>query len=240
MGGAAVATFVGGQSSGFGLAMPGIRELLSSASCPNWANRDFLTSAEDRCSGNARGEPAAELGAPSAIDMRSIGISNNCGLAPLRPVPPRVSVCASWSWACGPMAWPRKKTQRQTCCWSVLHGGPCMVPPHKVQTCGAFPKSLRCREATLLGTESICFGPRSAPASPSPLRTPWLCWPLLVPWPRTQRNMHMHMHMHMCMQGAPPRSSAAFMHPRRWTWVRQRLPLGGPCRSAVLPHRVGC
>jgi hypothetical protein len=120
MGGAAVATFVGGQSSGFGLAMPGIRELLSSASCPNWANRDFLTSAEDRCSGNARGEPAAELGAPSAIDMRSIGISNNCGLAPLRPVPPRVSVCASWSWACGPMAWPRKKTQRQTC-WSVLH-----------------------------------------------------------------------------------------------------------------------
>ena len=74
--------------------MPGIRELPSSASCPNWANnRDFLTSAEDRCSGNARGEPAPDLGAPSAIDMRSIGISNNCDLAPLHPVPPRVALC---------------------------------------------------------------------------------------------------------------------------------------------------
>ena len=74
--------------------MPGIRELPSSASCPNWANnRDFLTSAEDRCSGNARGEPPPELGEPSAIDMRSIGISNNCDLAPLHPVPPRVALC---------------------------------------------------------------------------------------------------------------------------------------------------
>mgnify|MGYP004224857461 CR=1 FL=1 len=71
--------------------MPGIREL-PSVSCPNWANnRDFLTSAEDRCSGNLRGEPAAELGAPSAIAMRSIGISKNGDPAPVHPVPPRVS-----------------------------------------------------------------------------------------------------------------------------------------------------
>ena len=71
MGGAAVATFEGGFS------MPGNRELAPSASCPNWANiRDLLTSADDLCSGNARGEPGFELEEPSAIDMRSIGISN--------------------------------------------------------------------------------------------------------------------------------------------------------------------
>ena len=70
-GGAAVATLEGGFS------MPGNRELAPSASCPNWANiRDLLTSADDLCSGNARGEPGFELGEPSAIDMRSIGISN--------------------------------------------------------------------------------------------------------------------------------------------------------------------
>ena len=70
-GGAAVATLEGGFS------MPGNRELTPSASCPNWPNiRDLLTSADDLCSGNARGEPGFELGEPSAIDMRSIGISN--------------------------------------------------------------------------------------------------------------------------------------------------------------------
>ena len=77
--------------------MPGIREL-PSVSCPNWANnRDFLTSAEDRCSGNLRGEPAAELGAPSAIAMRSIGISKNGDPAPVHPVPTRVGgMCELW------------------------------------------------------------------------------------------------------------------------------------------------
>ena len=87
-GGAAVATLEGGFS------MPGNRELTPSASCPNWPNiRDLLTSADDLCSGNARGEPGFELEEPSAIDMRSIGISNK-KLFPLGStyIPPRLAV----------------------------------------------------------------------------------------------------------------------------------------------------
>ena len=87
-GGAAVATLEGGFS------MPGSRELTPSASCPNWPNiRDLLTSADDLCSGNARGEPGFELAEPSAIDMRSIGISNK-KLFPLGStyLPPQLAV----------------------------------------------------------------------------------------------------------------------------------------------------
>ena len=87
-GGAAVATLEGGFS------MPGSRELTPSASCPNWPNiRDLLTSADDLCSGNARGEPGFELEEPSAIDMRSIGISNK-KLFPLGStyLPPQLAV----------------------------------------------------------------------------------------------------------------------------------------------------
>ena len=87
-GGAAVATLEGGFS------MPGNRELTPSASCPNWPNiRDLLTSADDLCSGNARGEPGFELEEPSAIDMRSIGISNK-KLFPLGStyLPPQLAV----------------------------------------------------------------------------------------------------------------------------------------------------
>ena len=86
-GGAAVATLEGGFS------MPGSRELTPSASCPNWPNiRDLLTSADDLCSGNARGEPGFELAEPSAIDMRSIGIEQK--LFPLGSTyfPPRLAV----------------------------------------------------------------------------------------------------------------------------------------------------
>ena len=86
MGGGAVATFEGGFS------MPGNRELAPSASCPNWANiRDLLTSADDLCSGNARGEPGFELGEPSAIDMRSIGIRTKTFPARLHVFPAPVS-----------------------------------------------------------------------------------------------------------------------------------------------------